>query len=75
MGIDSLSRTALDTAVTTGVLINDSGLDLQGSKAMILALATSVIVQLTIKGLKFLVSKISKKDKNVEQKSVGQPKE
>lgn len=58
MRYQDLANTAIDTTITTGALVTSSSVDIQEPKALIIALATSVIVQLTIRGLQWLGKKI-----------------
>lgn len=60
MKIDTAINTVVDTAVTSTALVVNPVVDIEQGKAMIIALASSVIVQLAIKGLHFVMSKISK---------------
>jgi len=53
---DSLLKTGIDTAVTTGAIINVADLPLDDFKAPLIALVSSLLVQLSLKALK-LVSK------------------
>ncbi|MGJ1351991.1 hypothetical protein ACR79P_06470 [Sphingobacterium spiritivorum] len=59
MDFKTLANTGLDTVITTGALVSSPSVDIQEPKALILALATSVCVQLAIRGLQWLGKKIA----------------
>jgi len=59
MKIDTVMNTAVDTAVTSTALVTIPVVDIEQGKAMVIALASSVVVQLAIKGLRWLVSRFS----------------